>query len=154
MEFHSPFILLPSVFPLKLSLERLYNSSSPLVLPLPLHSSFLPTNSLPHSLLSLNHLFSKSPTKGISLIQRNKLPKGQSWGVRGFTSGQCWWGVQWELDLETKEQLVGKTRLSILVRWGGGKLWVRIWLIIAMPRGRGKTRRITSKFMICQEETG
>ena len=44
--------------------------------------------------------------------------------------------------------------MSILVRWGGGKLWVRIWLIVAMPRGRGKTRRITSKFMICQEETG
>lgn len=47
--------------------------------------------------------------------------KGQSWGVGGINSLASVGEVFNELDLETKERLVGKTRSSILVRWGGGQ---------------------------------
>ena len=122
MEFHSPFILLPSVFPLKLSLERLYNSSSPLVLSLRLHSFPLPTNSSPHSLPYHSTTFALSPPQGIlASFKGLSCPKDRAGVFGGINSGQCWWGAQWELDLETKDRLVGKTRWSILVRWGGGQ---------------------------------
>lgn len=45
---------------------------------------------------------------------------------------------------------MGKTRSPIHPYWigkVGDKQWVRVWAVVETPSGRGKPRRIASKFM-------